>query len=502
LVVQFFYITFIFRNTVYMKKKKSPYPAWVDKHRKPGTEIRKFGDKFYQYEVSSYYDKEKKKGRKKTGKLLGTLSEAHGFVEKKFIKVSRNYRGPIVKNITTKEYGLSAFIQTYCIDIIAPLKQYFPEQWEWMLVALYCRILHTSPIKNMHYYYTKSFLSEQLNISVNAKAISQLIRELGADRKPLADYMKYLAGDEKFVLIDATSIVSYSDNLTRVHTGLSKNKSYEPIFNLLYFYSPNNYLPAYYRLFNGNIKDVKMLTTTIKESKFKDAIIIGDKGFFSEENLNYLEGETLQYIVPLRRNSTLIDYKKYENLTKSNDHFLFEKRVIYHDSYPLSDSRSIYLFVDEQMMIKEKRDFIFRMHKETPSYTPDEFTAQLPQFGTFSLITNTKADAETIFLNYKSRMSIEVLFDGVKNILGNDYTYMQNDEALEGWMFINHLALLIHHKIYALLKEKKLISKYSIRDFIEYLADVKKVKINDEWMIEPIITEQKKLLQQTGITIP
>lgn len=485
-----------------MKNEKSPYPEWVNKHRKPGTEIRKLGDKFYQYEVSSYYDKEKKKGRKKTGKFLGTLSEAGGFKEAKLMKVSRTYKGLIVKNITTKEYGLSAFIQSYCKDILDPLKAYFPQQWEWMLVALYSRLLHTSPIKNMGYYYTKSYLSEQLNITVNAKAISQLIRELGADRKPLADYMKRMAGDEKFVLIDATSIVSYSDNLTRACTGLSKNKTYEPIFNLLYFYSPHSYLPAYYRLFNGNIKDVKMLATTIKESKFKDAIIIGDKGFFSEDNLIYLESETLQYIVPLRRNSTLINYKKYENLTKSNHHFLFEKRVIYYDSYPLSDSRSIYLFVDEQMMIKEKRDFIFRMHKETPSYTPEAFTDQLPQFGSFSLITNMEASAETIFLNYKSRMSIEVLFDGVKNILGNDYTYMHNDEALEGWMFINHLALLVHHKIYALLKEKKLISKYSIRDFIEYLADVKKVKINDEWMMEPIIEEQKKLLRQTGVTIP
>jgi len=485
-----------------MKKKKSPYPAWINQYRKPGTEIRKFGDKFYQYEVSSYYDKEQKKGRKKTGKFLGTISQAEGFVETKLMKVSRQYKGVMVKNITTKEYGLSAFIQSYCQDIITPLKQFFPAQWEWMLVALYCRILHTSPMKNMGYYYTKSFLSEQFDITVNAKTISQLIRELGGDRKPLGDYMTYIAGDEKFILIDATSIVSYSNSLTRVSVGLSKNKSYEPIFNLLYFYSPHSYLPAYYRLFNGNIKDVKMLTTTIKESKYKDAVIIADKGFFSEENLTHLENENLHYIVPLRRNSTLIDYKKYENLTKSNSHFLFEKRVIYYDSYKISANRILYLFVDEQMMIKEKRDFILRIQKNTESYTQEEFTNQLPQFGSFSVIANTESEAETIFLNYKSRVGVEILFDGVKNILGNDYTYMHNDEALEGWMFINHLALLIHHKIYALLKEKKLISKYSIRDFIEYLADVKKVKINTEWIIEPIINEQKKILQLTGVTIP
>jgi transposase len=485
-----------------MKKKESTYPKWVDKHRKPGTEIRKFGTKFYIYEVSSYYDKVKKKGRKKTGIFLGAITETEGFLEAKKIKVSRTYGGTLIKNITTKEYGLSAFVQSYCKDIIAPLKQYFPEQWEWMLVALYCRLLHTSPLKNMDYYYKKSYLSEQLNVTVSAKAISQLIKDLGSDRKPLTDYMKHVAGSENYILIDATSIVSYSNNLTRVFTGLSKNKSYEPIFNLLYFYSPNNYLPAYYRLFNGNIKDVKMLTVTIKESGFKDMVIIADKGFFSEENLLFLEKENLNYIVPLRRNSLLIDYNKYENLTKSKNHFLFEKRVIYYDSYKLANGRFIYLFVDEQMMIKEKRDFIVRVQKEIESYNQDEFTNQLAQFGSFSIIANNETKPETLFLNYKSRMGIEILFDGIKNILGNDYTYMQNDEALEGWMFINHLALLVHHKIYSLLKEKKLISKYSIRDFIEYLADVKKVKINNEWHIEPIIAEQKKLLQKIGVTIP
>jgi transposase len=112
-----------------------------------------------------------------------------------------------------------------------------------------------------------------------------------------------------------------------------------------------------------------------------------------------------------------------------------------------------------------------------------------------------QTDARTLFLNYKSRVYVEILFDGVKNILENDNTYMRDDDALEGWMFINHLALLVHHKIYALLKQNNLISKYSVRDFIEYIADVKKVKINDEWMAEPIVAEQKKLLNKLNIHI-
>jgi len=303
------------------------------------------------------------------------------------------------------------------------------------------------------------------------------------------------------MLIDATSILSWSENLSRVKTGFSKQHTYEPLFNLLYFYSPENYLPAYYRLFNGNIKDVTMVSTAIRESGHNDTILIADKGFFSEKNLQLLEQEKIHYIIPLKRSSNLIDYKRYESLTKSKNNFLFEGRVIYCDSYPVENNRTVYLFIDEQMMIQEKRDFVMRIEKECNGYTPDEFVKKMPEFGSFSAITAMQTDARTLFLNYKSRVYVEILFDGVKNILGNDYTYMRDDDALEGWMFINHLALLVHHKIYALLKQNNLISKYSVRDFIEYVADVKKIKINDEWLVEPIVAEQKKLLNKLKIHI-
>ncbi|HUZ58594.1 MAG TPA: hypothetical protein VMU83_07420, partial [Hanamia sp.] len=67
---------------------------------------------------------------------------------------------------------------------------------------------------------------------------------------------------------------------------------------------------------------------------------------------------------------------------------------------------------------------------------------------------------------------------------------------------INHLALQVHHKIYALLKERGLLSKYSIRDFINFLSDIRKVRVNNQWLLEPMIDKQKKLVESIGITIP
>ena len=209
-----------------MDKSKSPHPEWVIRYRKSGTEVRKFNNKYYLYAVKSFYDKEKKKSRKKTIGFLGTITEEDGLVEAKTKRVPKSYKSVDVKNISTKEYGLSRFILSVCANIIEPLKIYFPEQCEWILVALYCRLLHTSPLKNMGYYYKKSFLSQEMNVSVTPQSISRMLKDLGKDRTPITGYMRQLSFHKGLMLIDATSIISYSENLSRVEVGLSKRHNY------------------------------------------------------------------------------------------------------------------------------------------------------------------------------------------------------------------------------------------------------------------------------------
>lgn len=483
-------------------KRKSPYPEWVVKHRVPGTEIRKISGRYYLYSVSAYYDAEKKKGRKKTNAYLGRITEEGGLVAPTHKRVPKSYSSVNVTTLSTKAYGLWAYIQSNCIDLIEGLQNSFPTQWEWVLVALYCRLVHTSPLKNMSYYFNKSFLSEEFDIKVTGNTMASLMKDLGSNREPIIHYMKQLSGDSALILMDATSIVSYSDNLTRVQQGITKYKSFEPLFNLLYFYCPDNYMPAYYRLFDGNIKDVTMVSMALQESGYKNAMIISDKGFYSAANLKRLEDDNLKYIIPLKRSSTLIKKSRFKKMPNTTNNFLFAERVVYYDSYTVPGKRKVYLYIDEYMMMNEKRDFIHRMKKHPQEYTEDKFAEHLPNFGSFAVITNKFDDAEKVFINYKSRCGVEVLFDGVKNVLGNDYTYMQDDNALEGWMFINHLALQVHHKIYALLKEKKLLSKYSIRDFIGFLSDIRKVKVDTEWVLEPTVDKQKKLMKDIGIPIP
>jgi len=59
-------------------------------------------------------------------------------------------------------------------------------------------------------------------------------------------------------------------------------------------------------------------------------------------------------------------------------------------------------------------------------------------------------------------MTIEVLFDGMKNVLEADHTYMQNEQTLQGWMFINHITLQWYQQLYSELKAKGLLKQYSV----------------------------------------
>ena len=54
----------IYKHITYIRNM--PYPNWVLKHKRKGTEIRKIGNNFYLYKVTSVWDKERKRARKKS----------------------------------------------------------------------------------------------------------------------------------------------------------------------------------------------------------------------------------------------------------------------------------------------------------------------------------------------------------------------------------------------------------------------------------------------------
>ena len=78
-------------------------------------------------------------------------------------------------------------------------------------------------------------------------------------------------------------------------------------------------------------------------------------------------------------------------------------------------------------------------------------------------------------------MEVETAFDAFKNTLEADRTYMQNDQSMEGWMFINYLALLAYWRILKLLVKKELLSKFSIKDVLD--PSITHKKDQNQWPV-------------------
>jgi len=305
------------------------------------------------------------------------------------------------------------------------------------------------------------------------------------------------------MLIDATHLLSYSQQIGIAKPGYNTHREFAPQVNLLFIYSATLNLPLYYRIVPGNVREVKAFKLTLQESGIKDAVVIADKGFYSEKNVAQLEEEQLQFIIPLRRNSDLIDYTPLQRQQKQglSGYFKFNNRYIWYYSYPVS-KRVIHCYLDEHLKTREEHDYLSRIETHPDTYTLEEFYTRQVRFGTLAILTNvTHATSAEIYTNYKSRNGIEVMIDAMKNILQADSSYMRDQTALEGWMFITFIALQWYYRIYNLLSEKQLLSKFSPQDLLIHLSEIKKVKINDSWHTAEITSKSRKLLELLNVHI-
>ena len=63
---------------------------------------------------------------------------------------------------------------------------------------------------------------------------------------------------------------------------------------------------TFVRILPGSITDVSAMSKTIDMTRIERCVIVADKGFSPSDNIRKLENKYLSYIIPLRRNSSLI----------------------------------------------------------------------------------------------------------------------------------------------------------------------------------------------------
>ena len=459
------------------------HPDWVLKFKKKGTLVMKRDDRYYLYRVSSKWNPEMKRAQMKTGEYLGRITP-DGIIEPKTKRVMKRY-----EHISVKEYGSSFLLQHISGDLTASLKNYFPE-WKEVFIFACMRLIHVSPMKNVDFYYRTSFLSETVkDAHVSPDVLGDMLRNIGIDRKSVADFMKSFMKDERYLAVDLTHVLSMSEGVISATLGHDSMEEYLPQVQLLFLFSLEHDAPVYFRILPGSINSVMSLKITMEETGYKNIVLVADTGFYSLKNIEALEAMKTFFIIPLRRNSRLIDYSM-----KGEKHFMFQDHPIFYSKYE-RDGRILYTFRNDFLKAEEEKDYLKR-HSSSSGFIKIN-----KRMGTISVMTNLKASGEIVYDMLKSRVDIEQSYDTFKNTIHGDRTYMRDDHQMQGWTFVNFISLIMHYRIYNLLRKHGILKKYSPEDVIEHLQRVSMLKIGEEWKISEIPKKSGEIIRALEIPI-
>ena len=480
------------------------FPDWVLAHKRKGVELREIRGRYYVYEVSSKWDKKLKRPRKITGNYLGTITQANGFVPKQTrqVKVKEEKKRQKPK-LYVKESGISYFIQNNLSYYIELLQKHFPTKWQSILALSYGRFAESSPMKNMKFHYENSFISELYpDAKISKNSISKLLSNIGRDRESIVNFFKEFNKEDDKIIFDGTDLISNSRNMDYPKLSKTKKGGFDFAINTMFVFSVKSQLPIYYRILPGNIKDVKAFKLSLMESNINDALIVLDKGFYSDANIDKLTAEDLNFLISLRRTSTLIDYTSFETAAKDSldGFFKYDGKIIWYQSIE-TEKGMVHTFLNDELKAEESKDYLNRIETHPEKYSIEGFHKNVKKFGTLSVLSNTDNDAEKCYEFYKNRNQVELMIDAFKNLISADSSYMQNEFSLEAWMFINYIVLHWYYVLLNKLKETKLNNKFSPMDLIKFLKEVKKVKLNGKWFDAEIITKNLEIINKLNILI-
>lgn len=475
-----------------MRTRKA-YPDWVEKHRGEGKEIKMIGGRYYltSYEYRTVDGRRKKVS---TG-TLGTI-RPEGLIPS--CKKGQTIRSQVTAPL---EYGASFLLESLGNDILSNLNETFSSKLSNQIFEMAkIGLVSPSPFKRMELIYSNSYDSRlRPNLPLSPSTITSVLNEIGSNREAQLNFMrKYYDGTE-FIIFDGTRLVSHSLG----EKGYNHCNIDDPQMNLQYCFSlrPEK-KPIYFKGFTGDKTDMSILKTCIRESGLNNMIFIADKGYYSGSNAEELTKNGISYIMPVKRCDKRIDYASIDmsSMDGFDGFFSFQSRPIFYKTIQRASaagakgtdakgeteepkpSETIVLYFDQKMRGKEIMDSTCGKDGGIDDLKERKFRSM----GTIALATTIKEEKtpKEIYEIYKERELIEDANDAYKNVMRKNASYLQNTNSYYGWLFINHITLLLYYRVYNKIKEKGMASKYSVADVIEQAKRITIQEVAKENIVE------------------
>lgn len=234
------------------------------------TEIKYICGHWYLYERSNVYDPQLGRSRKKSGKILGSITE-QGLVP------SRARRGCVnlVLNDVV-EAGAANYVYQRTEWIRSRLQKYFPDLWEAIYVAAVVRAIYDCRFRRLQLHYEDGILPHLYpGLSFMPNVVTEFLNTLGRMRGAIRSYMQEMVAEhERFLLFDGHRFLSASRTVDNAECGYDSKMRYKTQINLPYLFTMGGDISyhAYYKQYLGSTLDVSAFTDILKESAAQVAV--------------------------------------------------------------------------------------------------------------------------------------------------------------------------------------------------------------------------------------
>ncbi len=399
-------------------------------------------------------------------------------------KIMDDYELPQMLSKYWNEKGRGLFLDMAAYSIICEnnAAQYYPDY----------AYNHPLLTKNQHVY--------------SDSTISRFLSEISDDDRVgfLNDWNARRDHNERiYISYDATNKNCQSGCIDMAEFGHPKVDIGAPIINYAIAYDVNNQEPLFYEDYPGSIVDTSQLKYMLEKVKaygYKNVGLILDRGYFSRDNINYIDGCGYSFVMMVKGRMTFVrklilehkgtfETKRICAIREFETYGITVPYVMYADDETIRYFHLYHSISKENAERTSLESNLSKMaeqlekHKGTTmdfgklyehyfkltyhsvngqkklfgyEEREDVIEQELRLCGYYVIVTSEKMTAHEALLLYKSRDSSEKLFRGDKSYLGNNSLRVSGNEAIDSKIFIEFVALIIRCKIYTQLKKRKM----------------------------------------------
>ena len=354
-----------------------------------------------------------------------------------------------------------------------------------------------------------------------------------------------------YISYDSTNKNCQAGDIEMVEFGHPKVDVGQPVFNYAVAYDTHNQEPLFYEKYPGSLNDISQLQFMLDKAfgyGYKKIGFILDRGYFSCENIQYMDKCGYSFVIMVRGMASLVnelvlehkgtfESKRVNNIYeygvygKTVKHRLYagdkNERYfhLYHSISKESAERAGIENMLNQMTLYLKKyqnkvkefgpgfEKYFNLHydEKTQAFVlPEEHCSvverELDLAGYFCIITSEKMSAKEAIELYKSRDTSEKLFRGDKSYLGNKSIRVYSEESARAKIFVEFVAMILRCKMYTKLKEemKKLEKKPNYMTVPAALKELEKIEmvrqLDNVYRLDHAVTaNQKTILNAFGL---